>query len=634
MYSNLSLIMLRICGTLLLFVALAPVGHLQAQPAPNYTSTVTPDQGTVGTAFTFSFDGWGDSEDYIDYWVIGPGALDNFEEGQFDNEPDAEGRTTWTWTAPPGVWNGTWTMHARGLKNYLTTSISFEIVGAPPLPGIESGVTPSSGGPGTLFRFYTDAWPKGDPVDVWVLPPNSDEPFALEKLYGAPNAEGYTTWSWEASPNVWGGTWTMNARGEYSDIFVQIPFFIDAPPPEQPYATVSPTSGAPGTPLDFFANGFEAGEEIAAWINAPGSDTPVASAGIEEVFADGDGEVRWQWTIPADAEAGAWSATLAGRDSFVEWQVAFTVLDSSGTPTGETGPFIEINPAAAPAGTTFSFTARGYGEKEQLQFWLSDPHGATLTEGEVTTRVDLSGIATWEWPSPPYTMVGEWTVHVIGTRNRIQTQATFRVTERNAEAPGGGVSQDVANPGTTLSFYAEGFRRDERVSWWVTDPRRRVYPGEVEINAGSDQRIEWTWAVPTDAAAGDWQMIAKGVESNIQRIIPFTVTHDEVAPSLPDPSPISVEVIPSVGAPGDTFTFGVTGLVSSERMGYWATDPNGIIYATEEQLIVAQDGSLEWTWTAPDDAPPGDWLMTIQSSPVDEVVSNIQVSIPFTIRQR
>lgn len=640
---------IRACMLLALLLAgglaLLPVPPAAAQePADgDDTATVTPDSGGVGTTFTFTFDGWGESEDYIDYWLIGPGERDNFEEGQFDNEPDAAGRTVWTWTVPAGVWAGTWTMNARGLETYEMVSIPFEITDTTISPD-DSGVSPGEGTIGTEFLFFTDAWPGGDPVDVWVLPPGSDDPFALDKIYGDPNEEGYTTWRWVVPANAWGGTWTMNARGKYSEIFVQIPFFIDAPPPSPSVAVVSAPETRQGETLRFFANGYAPGEEIAYWVDAPGERTPVDSGDVEALFANGAGEVRWQWTVPTNARPGQWSMTALGRESYVQHQIVFVVLAGDGTSGDETSddqpatPQVDITPPEAAAGTTFVFTLRDFGRNEQVQFWLTDPAGETLLEGEVTAEADLNGIARWEWESPPWAATGQWLVTAQGTRNRLLVQGSFVITTNTPPPARGTVSPTVARPGEVLSFFASGFRGEERFSWWATPPQGEIIQGAVERRVNGSGEIAWTWQLPANAPAGRWMVVAFGVDSKTERQILFEVTAPppDAPPPPPDAPPITSVVSPTAGAPGDTFLFRVEGLVSSDRIGYWATAPDGTIYSVPEteQLIVAQDGSLEWTWTAPADALPGRWQMVIQSSPVDEVVSNTHLSIPFRIDRR
>lgn len=623
---------------LLLTSLLLPSGTQAQAPLPTPGTSVSPESGSVGTIFTFTYDGWGASEDYIDYWLIGPGTRELFEEGQFDNVFDTEGRTVWQWTAPSGVWTGTWTMYARGLRSGAIIAIPFFLHGDAVPVQANSGVSPASGTPNTRFEFYTDAWPKGDVIDAWVLPPDSTEPTWLGRLYGDPDESGFTRWRWEAPPDIYGGTWTMNARGYYSRAYVQIPIEIIAPPRAVPVAQVEPASVQPGGIVSFYATGYKAVEEIAFWVNAPNSNLPIAANGIEELYSDEQGAVRWTWQVPFDAAAGTWLMTAQGRESYFQHQIAFTVANDGAPAAG--APRISVNPPAALAGTRFEVTLTGFDTREQVQYWFSDPAGATLAEGEVTTRTNELGVAVWVWDSPPYAMPGTWTITAIGTRNRRMVQGSLTITGATAEPPGARVSPAEGTSGTTLSFYADGFEREEPVSWWASAPDRSIIEGLVDQPASRTGVYTWTWTIPADAPLGDWQMIVLGNRSRTEYRVPFRVLADGSAPPAEPENPIVVptpqptpappaapmpptatpapataptgSATPGSGAPGDTFTLRVEGYRPATIMTYWLTAPNRRVYPMEERLVVDPEGVLEWTWTAPPDAARGQWQVAVK----------------------
>ncbi len=593
-------------------------------PEPTPGSSVTPAQGAVGTTFTFAYDGWGSSEDYIAYWIIGPGTREHFEEGQFDNRFDNEGRTVWTWTAPSGVWSGTWVMYARGLRSTFVVAIPFELTGDAVTMTAIAGVTPEIGPPGTQFRFFTDGWPKGDVIDAWLIPPDARDPAWLGRLYGDPNAEGLTTWRWTAPPDVYGGVWTMHARGYYSRVYVQIPFTIDAPLPIPAVAYAAPDTVQPGETVSFYASGLRPNEEVAFWVNAPDTNTPIAAGDIAALFADQQGVAQWTWRVPSDARTGVWQMTAQGRSSFVLHQIPFTVA-GDGTPIRR--DYLSISPPEGLGGTRFEVTLSGFAPFEQVQYWFSDPTGAPLREGEVTTRTNASGIAVWYWDSPAYAMPGEWTITAIGTRQRLMVQGKLTITGTTGAAPGASVTPDVAPIGTTLSFAADGFGRYEPLSWWLTAPDRSIVPGMVEQPASATGVYTWTWTIPLDAQAGTWQMILLGSASRREYRIPFTVLAGEPTPPSPTPNPAptpkpappsrpsdtpSGTVAPEVGAAGDTFNFRVEGYRPRTIMTYWITAPNRRVYPAEATIVVDKHGILTWAWTAPADAASGVWQVAVK----------------------
>lgn len=610
-----------------------------AVPPPTPGAAVEPASGTVGTTFTFSFDRWIPGEE-VTYWVVGPGSPRAFEEGRFVNDPGGNGRTEWTWTVPPGTWSGIWTMNAEGLRSEVAVEIPFELVVEN--PRFVSGVRPQQGPPGTVFEFYTDAWPEGDVVDTWVLPPGSEDPFFLGRIYGDPDPQGLTFWEWEAPPNVWGGTWTMNARGFWSERFVQIPFTIVGPPPPPPAtAGVAPGEGYPGATLTFTATGFTGGEEVAYWVNAPGEERPVASGKVDEVFADSRGEATWQWTIPLDARPGSWSMVGLGRESGMEHQIGFVVLSGAPPPPDDGGPVAQVEPAAGPPGTVFTFTATGFDFEgnERIQYWATDPAGATFSDNQ-GIFADNNKQVVLSWASPADALTGRWKMRIQGADSLVVVEVYFDITgDYNPPPQPRKVSPTSGPPGTTFSFVEDGFRPREQVGWWATSPTGEVYQGGVDVLADDIGRLQWQWTAPGTALPGMWMMIAQGKASAEPRIIQFEITPPTSPPPGLPPAPTEPprpphRVTPSSGPAGTTFTFEAEGLEPDERFGFWANAPDRTIYPGEREVHVDDNGRLVWTWTAPRDALPGDWMMVAESSTSGGTEGNTLIRIPFVIEVR
>lgn len=602
-------------------------------PPPTPGATVEPTSGTVGTTFTFSFAGWTPDEE-IKYWVVGPGSPRSFETGRFLNDPGSNGRMVWTWTAPRGIWSGVWTMNAEGLRSEVAIEIPFELTGEGPL--VISGVRPEQGPPGTEFVFYTDAWPKGDVVDTWVLPPGSDNPFALGRIYGDPDEQGLTKWEWEAPPNVWNGTWTMNARGFWSQIQVQIPFVITdaAPPPTPPTFSVAPAEAFPGSTLTFTATGFTSGEEVTYWLNAPGVETPVDAGAIESLFANSQGEATWQWTVPLDAVPGNWSMVALGRESDVRHQIGFVVLAGEAPPPDDGAPVAQAEPSAGPPGTTFHFSATGFHfwRNELIQYWATDPEGKTFSDNQ-GVFVDYNRRVIFDWTSPVDALPGAWRMHIQGPQSGLVVDIDFEITgPQNPAPPPRNVSPSSGPPGTTFTFVEDGFQRSEKIGWWATAPDGTIFQGGIDDKANEAGHFEWQWTAPANAMSGLWRMIAQGKNSASPRIISFEITSSTTPPPAPtEPPRPPYQVTPTSGPPGITFTFEVEGLVPGERFGYWADAPDHSIYPGTQELNVDDAGKITWSWQAPIDALPGDWMMVAESSTSSGKEGNTRITIPFVI---
>jgi hypothetical protein len=100
-----------------------------------------------------------------------------------------------------------------------------------------------------------------------------------------------------------------------------------------------------------------------------------------------------------------------------------------------------------------------------------------------------------------------------------------------------GVTPDSGPPGTTFTFFGEGFQKHERVSVWLTTPGPggdivRVYPDSEEeadeIGTDENGRIEFTWTAPPDAERGVWLLtmrtsLSEDFDEDITYNIHFTI---------------------------------------------------------------------------------------------------------------
>jgi hypothetical protein len=493
-----------------------------------------------------------------------------------------------------------------------------------------AGVSPHVGTIGTTFTFFAEGWPEGDPVDYWVMAPGQREPFALGKIYGDPDDLERTTWKWEVPADAWEGTWTMNARGLYSELAFTIPFIIEGPPPPTgPTINAIPTAGIPGETLTFIASGFQAEEEVSYWVTAPSQNTPIYSS-TREITADGNGWVRWEWTIPATAQQGRWRMVVFGEESELQQHIDFDVL-APGTNEPATA---HVEPLSGPAGTTFFFWASGFKAGELLEHWLTDPEGQTMSD-EQPLYADEGGSVTLQWTSPPEALAGTWMMVIQGSRHRHTVEIAFTVEgpTQEVEPPQQYVRPSSGPPGTTFTFVMAELPPRAIVGWWATSPDEEVFDGGVDVQANANGRLVWEWTAPENAIPGQWLMTVDAKEyDDIERTITFDVTASDTSPP---PPPAPSYVTPERGPPGTTFTFETTELVPDENVGYWLTAPDKTVHPAPDEgevnLSADEQGRLTWTWTAPEDALTGQWVMVVQSTPVDDVTANSHITIPFTI---
>jgi hypothetical protein len=176
--------------------------------------------------------------------------------------------------------------------------------------------------------------------------------------------------------------------------------------------------------------------------------------------------------------------------------------------------------------------------------------------------------------------------------------------------------------GDTIEFFGAGFLPNERVSYWATAPDQAVLGGGY-VGANRDGEAPFTFEIPPGAIGGRWAMTAYGEAGKTTAIVTFDVAGRPVGQA----GPIAA-VAPQSGPPGTTFAFAATGFGEQERISYWFTGPDGVVYDAYNQTIRSTpDGRVDIAWAAPGSAPRGRWVITIQG-----IRSTLSRGIPFEIR--
>jgi hypothetical protein len=177
--------------------------------------------------------------------------------------------------------------------------------------------------------------------------------------------------------------------------------------------------------------------------------------------------------------------------------------------------------------------------------------------------------------------------------------------------------------GQPITFAGQGFAPDERLSVWYTAPNDVVL-GAPFVFTDGEGRATVTFRVPLGAVGGEWAVTLFGRVSQTAAIARFTVQGRP-----PEAATLQGAVAPTVGAPGSQFRFSAFGYDDEERISYWFTGPDGQIKDAYNQTRRSdKNGRVDFNWTAPRDAMPGTWVVTIQG-----IKSGTVRGIPLEIRQ-
>nr|WP_044199446.1 hypothetical protein [Oscillochloris trichoides] len=608
----------RSLSLLPLIALVALIGSLLAvAPVRAAGGTVTPSSGGLGTRFHFTASGF-TAREWVHFWATGPDGRSYPRYPSLKAEMD--GSVVWSWDVEAGMRNGQWTMTAMGTDSDVRVEIPFTLVDVPPVV-LPATVTPSSGPRGTTFSFTMGGMVPGERLGAWLTQPDgrSRDFVPGEEFRAYADRNGATSWLWVAPSDAQLGQWQATLRGLDSGREVSVGFVITGEPQAGPSRYVEPEAGPPGTTFTVVVGGLNPEEEAGSWLTRPDGSSVAATPYLR---ANLQGVVTWTWTAPGDAPGGMWQAVTKGQDSQIQVALPFTVGGSNPTPPDPNVVQVRLSSSSVQPGATITVEASGFAADEDLSYWATRPDGLPVHSQEKITA-NGQGAASWKYQVPQNAVAGQWTMTVRGDDSRRSAQATFMV---QAADPGSSVTPSSGPPGTTFTFTAGGFLDDyEKVFFWFVDPNGRSVDGPEEKNSDNNNRVTWTWTAPKDALGGQWQAVALGESSRVQRIIPFTINNDQ------NPSGPGAAVNPERGAPGTTFTFTASGYEKDERVGYWLNQPDGTIIRFDRELIANRDGVVTWTWTAPATAQRGLYTMAARSSQNDKVNNDVSYTIRFTV---
>lgn len=291
-------------------------------------------------------------------------------------------------------------------------------------------------------------------------------------------------------------------------------------------ATITPTSGAPGTRFLGIATGYKKGEDVFLWLNAP--DGSVTSVGLYNPYqAEGDGRIVWDWNAPADIQYGTWQFVARGVKSQVERTVSFQIA----TPANPTADIpYQVQPASGTPGQTFKFFATGFAAGETMDVRVYNPNDKELLRDvKVSSFADANGRIDGSATVPVDGAFGTWYVLAKGLASSVERKIPFEVVSPIPESkPQLEAVPASGKPGTRFLFSGTGYQSEEKLGVWLNSPDGRVVIPVLESRldiqqAGLDGRVSLNWISPDDTVPGTWQLVVRGQESNFQQVVSFEI---------------------------------------------------------------------------------------------------------------
>jgi hypothetical protein len=305
--------------------------------------------------------------------------------------------------------------------------------------------------------------------------------------------------------------------------------------------------------------------------------------------------------------------------------------------------------AVAPDG---QLVAAGLGDRAALLWRLSDgatvqtlsghagpvlsvafaPNGQTLVTGGVDRAVRLWRV---DDGAPVRTLTGHAgavsTVAVtpngasivsVGDQSARQWRVTDGVLLRATRVMGGAASAlssnasvavtTTATPGT-VSVRAASFLARERLAIWLTGPNQQVLTVDPRLTDEGGGVI-FPLRLPRHLQPGRWIATLHGLDSD------WSATSALEMPALGPNA--ALEAQPALARPGTTHQIRSRGYQPGERVAYWLTDPDNAT-VSGEVVLASADGLVEFSYSTPPAARPGQWRVSIYGLQSDRLAIGV-----------
>jgi hypothetical protein len=220
------------------------------------------------------------------------------------------------------------------------------------------------------------------------------------------------------------------------------------------FVELGTATGKPGDVISVSARGFSPGETINVyWGRVSGE--PAATLTADQGGGVGEAPVR-----VGTGMVGENTLVLVGETSGTAATAAFYLLGLY--------PTVAASPYAVKAKEALTLSGEGFAPEERVLIYVNASSGPPLMTAQADSQGSFGGVGF----EVPYGLKGSHSLVTIGELSRTSVSSGFEILPY---APSASPSTYGGAPGTTFSFFAEGFGPDEVVE---------VYLGRGEGSAG------------------------------------------------------------------------------------------------------------------------------------------------------
>ena len=188
-------------------------------------------------------------------------------------------------------------------------------------------------------------------------------------------------------------------------------------------------------------------------------------------------------------------------------------------------PTLQAQQASVGAGSAITFDGAGFTPSERVVTWATAPDQGVIGGPFANSQGD-TGRITFSFTIPEDALGGRWAMTAYGLASKTPVVTYFDVLGRapDAATPPAAVAPESGPPGTRFAFAAFGYKKKERVSYWLTGPDGKVHDAHPDAaKTTNDGRVDIVWTAPNDALIGTWVITIQGLKSNRARGVPFEI---------------------------------------------------------------------------------------------------------------
>lgn len=354
-------------------------------------------------------------------------------------------------------------------------------------------LNPASATAGSSIGVAGSGFDPASVIDLYITsdPKNDKKPQELG-FAQADSSGSFGSFSFSLPPNYRAPTFTVIARQRNSSNEAVATGRLES---LRPSIKLGTNVGVVGDVVQISAQGFMPDEEVKVYFNSLSGDP------FQTFTASNGGSIEKQAIKIPYGPVGNNSIIFIGTESQSPVTVQFLMLTLY--------PNVAISSYATKADTVLAFSGAGFGPEEEVSVHLNNPQAPPI----VTFKSDAGG--AFENAGAfviPFELTGKNTLIFIGQKSQATATAGFDVLPYT---PNVQPSTYGGRPGTTITFYGDGFARDEVVRFYLDRTRNSRGRQVACAKADAQGRIGagGSYTIPPNAQPGQLTFTVVGSRS-------------------------------------------------------------------------------------------------------------------------